>query len=195
PNGETTLMYAARNGSPAAIRTLLAAGAEVNATEGLRGTTALMWAVEQKHPSAVKALLDGGADVSMRSGPAGLPRNYMALRVLAGNVEAAQQRRAAAAAAGRTYQQQLEDERSIGIKTGGRGVNPTGGQRAPVGAKPAPDQPDADGDVLVAGLVGTGGGGLTALVFAAREGDRESARLLIEGGADVNQTTEYGWTP
>ena len=194
PNGETTLMYAARNGSPAAIRALLAAGAEANATERLRGTTALMWAVEQRHPSAVKALLDGGADVSMRSGPAGLPRNYMAQRVLAGNVEAAQERRLAAAAAGRTYQQQLDYERSIGVKTGGRGVNPTASQRSS-GAKPTSDQPDADGDVLVAGLVGTGGGGLTALVFAAREGDRESARLLIESGADVNQTTEYGWTP
>jgi ankyrin repeat protein len=43
--------------------------------------------------------------------------------------------------------------------------------------------------------VGSGGGGLTALVFASREGDQESARLLLDAGADVNQTTEYGWTP
>jgi uncharacterized protein len=49
--------------------------------------------------------------------------------------------------------------------------------------------------VIVAGLVGSGGGGLTALVFAAREGDLESARNLIDAGADVNQTTEYRWTP
>jgi len=48
---------------------------------------------------------------------------------------------------------------------------------------------------VVAGLVGGGGGGLTALVFAAREGDVESARRLIAAGADVNQQTEYGWTP
>ncbi len=39
------------------------------------------------------------------------------------------------------------------------------------------------------------GGGLTALVFAAREGDLESARILVTGGADVNQATQYGWTP
>jgi ankyrin repeat protein len=38
-------------------------------------------------------------------------------------------------------------------------------------------------------------GGLTALIFAAREGDLESARILVEAGADVNQTSEYGWTP
>src|SRR4030095_5564784 len=39
------------------------------------------------------------------------------------------------------------------------------------------------------------GGGLTALVFAAREGDLASAKLLIDAGADLNQATEYGWTP
>jgi ankyrin repeat protein len=52
-----------------------------------------------------------------------------------------------------------------------------------------------DSDVIVAGLVGKGGGGLTPMIFAAREGDLESAKLLVAAGADVNQTTEYGWTP
>jgi ankyrin repeat protein len=52
-----------------------------------------------------------------------------------------------------------------------------------------------DTDVVVAGLVGRGGGGLTAMVFAAREGDLESTKVLAAAGADVNQTTEYGWTP
>ena len=52
-----------------------------------------------------------------------------------------------------------------------------------------------DSDVIVAGLVGRGGGGLTAMVFAAREGDLESTKILVAAGADVNQTTEYGWTP
>ena len=36
---------------------------------------------------------------------------------------------------------------------------------------------------------------MTALVLAAREGDMESTKRLLEAGADVNQTTEYGWTP
>ena len=66
--------------------------------------------------------------------------------------------------------------------------------QAPPAAEPPPDAFD-DTDVIVAGLVGTGGGGLTALVFAAREGDLESATNLLDAGADVNQTTEYGWTP
>jgi ankyrin len=38
------------------------------------------------------------------------------------------------------------------------------------------------------------GGGLTPLVFAARRGDIESARVLLEAGAGVNHVTQYGWT-
>ena len=39
PNGETMVMLAARNGNPAAIKMLVAAGADVNAKESLRATT------------------------------------------------------------------------------------------------------------------------------------------------------------
>ena len=72
----------------------------------------------------------------------------------------------------------------------GRGA----GAGAGAGAAAAP-QSDDDNEVVFAGLVGSGGGGLTALIFAAREGDIESARALLDGGANVNQATEYGWTP
>jgi uncharacterized protein len=39
------------------------------------------------------------------------------------------------------------------------------------------------------------GGGLTALVYAARANDLESVKALLEAGADVNQVTAYGWSP
>src|SRR5262245_31995225 len=229
-NGETMVMLAARNGTPQAIKMLAAAGADWNAKENLRGTTALMWAAEQRHAEAGKILLEIGADNGAKSGPAGLPRNYMAPRVNTAAVKDAQRRYAAAIAAGRTYEQQLEYEIAQGSKVniGFRTLNlrradPTspenGGPPQPAaGAAPAPGSaaPPAsasssgqvprvdaaapaeaadDTDVIVAGLVGTGGGGLTALVFAAREGDIESAKNLLDAGADVNQTTEYGWTP
>ena len=32
-------------------------------------------------------------------------------------------------------------------------------------------------------------------MFAARQGDLESTRILLDAGADVNQVTQYGWTP
>src|SRR6185436_20709713 len=92
PNGETTVMLAARNGNPQAIKMLVAAGADANAKENLRGTTALMWAAEQRHPEAVKMLLELGADHAAKSGPAGLPRNYMAQRVNSAAVKDAQRR-------------------------------------------------------------------------------------------------------
>ncbi len=37
-------------------------------------------------------------------------------------------------------------------------------------------------------------GGLTPLVFAARQGDMKSVQILVDHGADVNETTQYGWT-
>jgi ankyrin repeat protein len=244
PNGQTALMLAARNGSAAVIKLLIRAGSDVNAKETLRGTTALMWAADQKHPDAVKALLEGGADFSARSGPAGLPRNYMAQRVNTATVQAAARRFAAAAAAGRTYAEQLAFEQAnpasravpqpvqtpvaaappagaapaadraraaeaapqsgpagpaeaaSGAKAG-RGRGGAGGRGQTGGAGQAAGSSDDgdDSEVVVAGLVGSGGGGLTALVLASREGDLESANLLLEAGADVNQVSEYGWTP
>jgi len=210
PAGETMLMLAARNGNPEAIKLLLASGAEVNAREPKRGTTALMWAVEQRHPSAVKALLDGGADFAAKSGGAGLPRNYMSGKVNTTAVDAAALRQMRAAAAGRTYEEQLKTE-GVGGRFGGsdrsqlqvgqQGQGQRGGrggqaQRGNVAnaAPVAVPEDDNDQDVIIAGLVGTGGGGLTALTLAAREGDIESAKLLLDKGANVNQVTEYGWS-
>jgi ankyrin repeat protein len=197
PNGETTLMLAARNGNPEAIKVLLAAGADVNARENLRNTTALMWAVEQKNPAAVKALLDGHADVRARTGPAGLPRNYMAARVDVAGVEDAVRRYAEAAAAGRTYEEQVEFEEKNGVVHEGRRGSAQPVRPAAAGAPnpPAPVVQADDTEVVIAGLVGSGGGGLTALVLAAREGDLESAKFLLDAEADLNQVTEYGWTP
>ena len=184
PNGETMVMFAARNGNPAAVRVLVVSGADVNASETLRGTTALMWAAERRNPEAVRVLLELGADYRAVSGPAGLPRNYFANPVNTTAVSGSQKRRLAAIAASRTYEEQLEWER--------RNSPPSPAQPA---IPPPPPPDDDDADVVVSGLVGTGGGGLTALVFAAREGDLESARALLDAGADVNQQTTYGWTP
>ncbi len=200
--GETMVMLSARNGNPDAIRSLVVAGADVNAKEPIRGTTALMWAVEQRHPQAVKALLEARADFSAKSGPAGLPRNYMAPRLNAARVQAANRVRAEAAKAGRTYEEQLAFEAANG-SIAVRRIGDAGRLPRPEEVPQPPRRPPANStaeeednnDFVYAGLVGSGGGGLTALVLAAREGDLESAKLLLDAGADVNQTTEYGWTP
>ena len=67
----------------------------------------------------------------------------------------------------------------------GAAVADASGNPVPVGAgrghRPPAREPD--------------GGALTALVYAARSGSIDAARVLLEGGADVNQTTRYGWSP
>ncbi len=89
-----------------------------------------------------------------------------------------------------------------GANTRGRGNRggARGGARGAAPVAPPADVADeaqgvAEDDGPVAGLVGSGGGGLTALILAARENDIESARLLLAAGADVNQTSNAGWTP
>jgi ankyrin repeat protein len=230
PNGETMVMFAARSGDAATLSTLIEAGGDVNAVEKLRGTTALMWAAEEGHPDTVKVLLKAGANPAAKSGPAGLPRNYLAPRVNVRAVAEAQKRRQRALAAGRTYEEQLEYEYEHGFDLGAarNAFTPNRAQRPPQQAQtPAPARPQAapakpsgtnagsekaeagaaaaaaaaaegvktTDDVVVAGLVGTGGGGLTPLVFAAREGHMDVAKALLDGGAPVNETTNYGWTP
>jgi ankyrin repeat protein len=239
-NGETLVMFAARNGNPEALALLIEAGVDVNSVERLRGTSALMWAAEQGHTEAVRILTKAGANASAKSGPAGLPRNYLAPRVNVRAVEEAQKRRERAAAAGRTYDDQLEWEfennvdlggarnafvpaRAAGAAGGGAAAGSGNGRGAATPAAPAPGSPAAapataaepaaaappapaaanaavaaaatDDDVVLAGLVGSGGGGLTPLVFAARQGHVETVRALLDAGAPINQTTEYGWTP
>jgi ankyrin repeat protein len=191
PNGETTVMYAARNGNPDAIKLLVAAGVDVNARERLRGTTALMWAAAERHPAAVKALLELGADAGARSAPAGLPRNRMAGRVGVASVRTAARLRAVAEDAGRTFAAQLEFERAQGTNLQGRDT----GAQPQLAQAQAEAQTAEEQDEIIAGLVGGGSGGLTPLVFAAREGDIGSASTLLDAGADVNQPTGYGWTP
>jgi ankyrin repeat protein len=39
------------------------------------------------------------------------------------------------------------------------------------------------------------GGALTPLVYAVRSNDLDSVKVLLAAGADINQTTGYGWSP
>jgi ankyrin repeat protein len=224
-HGETPLMFASRNGNLEAIQTLVAAKADVNAKEKLRGTTALMWAAEQGHAGAVRLLLKSGADFKAVSNPdAKGGTAYLAPTVAGrarqgfggGNRNRAQgQQGAAGAGRGGTS----PGSNAGGAQTGG----PQNGQAQPGrgGAVqlPAGISPEdfaqlrslAGGNVSDTDLVALldqaaanfafgrtaneDGGGLTALVMAARQDCMECAKALIEAGADPNQVTRYGWTP
>jgi uncharacterized protein len=198
PNGETALMMAARTGRPEPVLLLIERGASVNAAETLRGTTPLMWAAANEHPAAVKVLLEHGADAGARSKvvPRGR-RPYLAPTVQSrlnefvneigqagrrvqgdsglGDVPPDDPRENARLAAQR--------ERALQALEAAPGPAAIGGSDD---VDEAPQPPNRAPETW---------GGVTPLVFAARQGDLESVKLLLEYGADVNQQTEGGWTP
>jgi ankyrin len=210
PNGESMLMLASRNGNPDAMRLLIEAGSDVNAFESIRGTTALMWAIEQRNAEAAGILVEAGANIEAMSARAGTPRPYMSNAVNVNNVRQAQERirREAlglppAEPAGRGGRGGQRAQGGGGFGGGGQGGQPGqgaqggfgGGQGGPGPQATNNDDAEGEDEGPVAGLAGGNGGGLTPLVFAAREGDMNSARILVEAGADVNQTTYFGWSP
>jgi ankyrin repeat protein len=191
PNAETPLMFAARNGNVDAIRVLLDRNADPNLKEKVRGTTALMWAAEQSHPAAIKALIAGGADFRAAS-----------------NIDTKGNRAYLAP----TIKQRAESDQAAGGLAGinGRRRNtpPGGGQARPAagGAAGAADAAAPEVDAVAAADAAaaefafgrtndTEGGGITSLVLAVREDCFECVKALLEAGADINQSTHYGWTP
>jgi len=172
PGGETPLMLAARAGNLDAIRLLLDHHADVNAKDKQRGTTALMWATEQLHPEAVKLLVEHGGSVSAATDiDTRNARNNLA----------------------NTVTQRLHS--SFGV-LGKRGPGNDGTPPRPEGqAAPKPPAGEDEVAAFFRRPAKKDGGGLTPLVYAARENCIECAQILVAAGADVNQRTFYGWTP
>jgi uncharacterized protein len=193
PLGRTPLMAAARTGNVEAMGVLLDRGANVNAKETLRGTTALMWAADEAHAPAVQLLLRRGADIAARSNPASRGRGPALGK--ANDPRKAVAAQGAAVAAGRAL-----DLGQLNALTNGRGAAAGGRRGGGAGARAggAGGADDADFD---AGFnpfrrpEPTDGGELTALVYATRSNDLDTVKVLLEGGADINQTTGYGWSP
>ena len=214
--GTTALMWAVEQKHPEAVKVLLAAGADPRAKSGGAGLPrnymanrvnqrAVQLAQDRRRRAAAAGItyeeqlvidqktgaeIGGQRGLGQALGPDGQPLAQQTGRQGgAGAAAGAQQPQQAPAAAPAAP----PDQGQRGGRGRGRGQGAGQTDQAP--------QPEGDNDngddteIVVAGLVGSGGGGLTALVFAAREGDTESARLLLDAGAPIDQTTEYGWTP
>jgi uncharacterized protein len=219
--GTTALMWAIEQKHPEAVKVLLAAGADATAKSGGAGLPrnymaprlnqrAVLLAQDRRRRAAAAGItyeeqlaIDQKSGVEV-GGQRGLGQ---ALDANGNPLPAASGRQGGAGAAAPPSQPAPAPEAApAAVAPAGQGAAAQSGNagqdRGRAGGQPAggaPPQPpadnDEDNDVVVAGLVGSGGGGLTPLVFAAREGDIESAELLIDAGAPINQTTEYGWTP
>jgi ankyrin repeat protein len=204
PLGRKPLMLAARSGATDAVRALLEHGADANAKETARGTTALMQAADQGHADVIKVLLEHGADVAAQSAPVLRDARTAALGK-SDDPRAAVRRQVIAIVC-----DQPTPDLSV---LQGLVAEQTEDQVLAEGSEPAkaaPSNPcdqdlqrDALGFVLAASGGGRrgraprepDGGELTALVYAARSGSIDSAQVLLDAGADVNQVTRYGWSP
>jgi ankyrin repeat protein len=218
--GTTALMWAIEQKHPEAVKVLLAAGADVGAKSGGAGLPrnymanrvnlrAVQLSQDRRKRAAAAGIsydeqltidqkagreVGGQRGLGQALGPDGQPVGQQAGRQGGAGAPAAATPPAPAAAAPAPAPAQTPAPAAAAGR--GRGAN-AGGQGRAGGAGQAaqPDGDDDDNEVVVAGLVGSGGGGLTPLTFAAREGDIESATLLLDAGAQINQVTEYGWTP
>jgi len=135
PNGETVLMIAARTGSTAVLELLLAKGALVDVRDPEYQQTALMIAARENHPQAVAVLLRAGAEVNLRT-----RLGEMLVHI--------------------------PPCKGTGCGSEGLGINRSG----------VPDRGERHEQK----------GGMTALLYAAREGNTEVARTLLEAGASVS---------
>ncbi len=92
------------------------------------------------------------------------------------------------------FTEQAKDDQ--GKATGQQKPGPARGPRARgQGAAGADQQDDDDTFSFFRRPAPKDGGGLTALVYAARANDLDSVKALLDAGADVNQVTAYGWSP
>ena len=184
-SGTLPIHMAAAAGNPYAIRALVAFGSDVDAREGSWGQTPLVFAAANDRVEAIRTLLELGADPAVTTHVVDVPS------------------RAAADQKANVRLQEVLDE--FREEEGGDDDSwePTPAQ-VEVAIRAARDvqrnadveevgeyeeeEVDEDAVPRYPDLVGTWGG-LTPLLHATRQGHRDAAFALLEGGADINQVS------
>jgi ankyrin repeat protein len=164
--GVTPLQLAALNGDTVIIEKLIKAGANPNAPLNREGDTVLMMAARNGKPDAIKTLLDNGAAVNAKETWGGTTALMWA--VSEGHLAATK----------------LLLERGADVNARSHYV-PAANGRGFEGRLPV----EADSNQRVQEYAT---GWLTPLMFAARQGDLQIARLLVDSGAQVNAISGDG---
>jgi ankyrin repeat protein len=194
-SGVSPLMFASAAGHADAVKTLIARGADVNAAEPTRGTTALMFAAANRRTDTMRALLAAGAKVEAASkvvslkatAPTAEEEAFLAAQAGGGRrgaTPAATATPAAAATTAATAPASTAAAAPAADAAGGGGRQGGGGRGGGRGGA-------ATG---IAGLtrqftyaeLASAQGGLTPLLFSARQGHLEGVTLMLEAGAGVN---------
>ena len=198
PLGRRPLMLAARAGSVDAVRMLLDHGADPNASENERRTTALMQAADQGHADVLAVLIERGADVAARSAPV-LRDGRTAALGKSGDPREAVRRQVIAVLCERESPDLSTLNALSALSTGSTEDALLANAGGPDIGADDPCSNQREGIIFTGGGRNRGerepdGGEVTALVYAARTGSLDAARVLLEAGADVNQVTRYGWS-
>lgn len=160
--GTTPLMLAAASGRADAVKALLDHGAQVNARELSHGQTALMFAAALNRDAAVRMLLQRGADPAIATNA-----------VLPGKPgPETPENKPDEEKAGANKK---EDAKKEEVKDGAKKEDAKKDDAKKDDAKPRRPR---NGPSMI--------GGQTALLFAARDGQMDAVRALVEGGANVN---------
>ena len=164
--GATPLQLAAINGNAAILGRLITAGADPNVSLTRSGDTALMMAARTGKADAVRVLLDHGAKVNTQETWGGTTALMWAVSEKHPEIT------------------KLLIERGADINARSYYV-PSASGRGFEGTTPVAQKPDGNFEEFASGW-------LTPLMFAARENDLESARLLVKAGAGVNAQSGDG---
>jgi len=205
-NGTTPLMLAAASGSVPAVKALVDHGAKVDTKETVRDQTALMFAAALGRADVVTFLAKNGASLNTLTKVAKVTRVRFDQD---GNVVEDRPTPAAAKAAPKSEAEVDKAEAEAKAKADAEAL-----KRATVAAESDLDMlarsmqlksasyqfakaKEKAGDVAFRAPRRVGPeftGGMSALLYAAREGHADTVKALVEAGADVNNTESYNNT-
>ena len=211
-NGTTALMAAAGSGSADAVKVLLDHGAQVNVKESAHGQTAVMFAAALGRDSVIRVLAEHHADLNVSTSSRKLEHVRFDQD---GNVveERAGGGRGGAGAPNDAQGQLDTFAHAIGLESSVYLVDVAAAEHDALdifaraaGSKEAIYLRDAArakrgaraGDVAARPPRKVGpdvAGGMTALIYAAREGHMNAVHALVESGADVNEVSADKMSP
>ena len=174
--GAHPLHLAGASGDVRAVAALVAAGADVDATEESWGQTPLIFAASKGRTAVVRTLLEAGADPAVHTLVMDVTE-----RAVYDRIERSERNRRIQE--GQPWGPDIAAEVRLAHEEESR-------RRALAEAASAVEAETRmieEPEPLSYGELVGGHGGLTALLHAAREGHAETAMALVEGGADLNQ--------